>query len=291
MSSVTGTVPLEIDVGAAPPAHATIGQPDRMIDENSLRQLRQRGYRGEQIPQHRAFRRLRLTWRLGVSVLVLAPLWIAAYVLAYPVLIDWWQQSTEFWVTQLGLPGTVVRVPLDAVFVQFDRIGIDLVPAPITLRIWLIHAGVTLVAFLWTFRMSERSLPLAYLIRIVCALHTASLLFFLFFEKAFPYVVLDHTRDFFGFTLFFHMIVPLMLTASYYVMEGSWRLQTAATAVVLAYYLVAVPFQLVAHAALIWLLSPLAMPMLYLLFGPMMNVLTFVALYAWVVTWGDPQIA
>lgn len=271
--------------------HETIAPSDRMIDEPRFRQLRQRGYRGEQIPQHRAFRRLKLSWRLGVSVLVLMPLWIAAYVLAYPVLVDWWYQSTQFWVEQLGLPATVVRVPLDAIFVTFDRIGIDLVPQAITLRVWLVHAGVTLFAFLWTFRMSERSLPLSYLIRIICTLHAVSLTFFLFFESAFPYVVLDHTRDFFGFTLFFHLIVPLILTASYYVLEGSWRLQTAATAVIISYYLIAVPFQLVAHAALIWLLSPLAMPVLYLLFGPMMNVLTFVALYAWVVTWGDPEIA
>jgi hypothetical protein len=273
-----------------PLPHATI-RTDRMNEEPRFRQARQRGYRGELIPQHRAFRRLRLTWRLAVSVGLLAPLWIAAYILAYPVLIDWWDRSTHFWVDALGLPATVVRVPLDAIFVTFDRIGIDLVPQAITLRVWLIHAGVALFAFLWTFRMSERSLPLAYLIRIICTLHALSLTFFLFFESAFPYVVLDHTRDFFGFTLFFHLIVPIILTASYYVLEASWRLQTAATAVIFTYYLVAVPFQLVAHAALIYLLSPLAMPVLYLLFGPMMNVLAFVALYAWVVTWGDPDIA
>jgi hypothetical protein len=171
----------------------------------------------------------------------------------------------------------------------FDRLGIDIVPAAITLRLWLGHALVTIAVFLATFRFGEQRLPLAWLLRIICALQAATLVYFFFFEESFPYQVIDHTRDFFGFTMFLHMIVPILLAATYFVLERSWWLQIAATGIIMAYYILALPLQLVAHAALSWILSPLGMPALYLLFGPVMNVLAFVALYSWVVTWGAPE--
>jgi hypothetical protein len=260
-----------------------------LIDDPRFRRLRLQGYRGEQIAQHRALRHLLVSWRLWFSVLFVAPAWIVAYVLAFPFLVDWWAACCAFWIRHLQLPASVVRVPLDTGVVVFDRIGIELVPAAITLRLWLVHAVATVAAFLWTFRFGERRLPLAYLVRIVCALEAATLAYFFFFEAAFPYEVLDHTRDFFGFTLFLHIVVPLLLAGTYYLLERSWLRQLAATAVIMAYYIAVVPFQLVAHAGLSWLLSPLGMPALYLLFGPMMNVLAFVALYSWVVTWGEPE--
>jgi len=247
------------------------------------------GYLGEVIPMHRAFRRLAANGRSLAFGAAMAPLFIIAYVVAYPWLIDFWQATAEFWIDRLQVPGNVLRVPLELWFgYSVDRIAIEIVPGAITLQLWLTHAAVTLIVFLLTFKFVNRALPLAYALRIICALHACSLFFFFFFENAFPYEVVDHTRDFFGFTLFLHVIVAPVLLLSYYVLESSWKRQLGATLVILGYFVVALPFQLVAHAALAWLGTPLVMPVLYLAFGPFMNVLAFVALYSWVVTWGAP---
>lgn len=252
-----------------------------------VRLLRHLGNRGERIVMHRAFRRLHMTSRTLIGLFLLVPSLTAMEFYAYPGLVDFWQMSIGFWAAHMDLPVRVYRLSSDFAGVPFDRLALELPGTAITQWVWLAHATSASLAGLLTVRLPERMLPLTYMVRILCGLQFFVLLFFLFFEAAFPYSIIDHTRDIFGFRVFLLMILPSLLGLTYFIFEACrWRKLLACFTLFL-YFVLSLPLLLLGHALLIAYLSPLVMPLLYLAFGPLLDTLIFVALYSWVVTWSE----
>ena len=77
---------------------------------------------------------------------------------------------------------------------------------------------------------------------------------------------------------------PVMLAMGYYILNQSLLTKLLHTALILAFFAILVPHQVLAQAFIMQHLSVLFMPVLYICFGAVFDALIFVALYSWAVS-------
>ena len=77
---------------------------------------------------------------------------------------------------------------------------------------------------------------------------------------------------------------PVMLAVGYYILNQSILVKLFHTAVILLFFTILVPHQVLAQAFIMQHMSVLFMPVLYLCFGAVFDALVFVALYSWAVS-------
>lgn len=102
---------------------------------------------------------------------------------------------------------------------------------------------------------------------------------------AFPYDLAEHTRSLSVFSIGLLLCLPAIMAATHYIVERSHERRILATLLIAAWLILSLPLKLLAHTALLQLASPLAMPTLFLVFGPALDILLVSALYAWAVSW------
>lgn len=100
-----------------------------------------------------------------------------------------------------------------------------------------------------------------------------------------PYDMEEHTRSLSVFTIGLLLCLPVVMAATHYIVERNHERRAIATILIAAWLILSLPPKLLAHAALLNLISPLAMPTLFMVFGPALDIMIVSALYAWVVTW------
>lgn len=204
-----------------------------------------------------------------------------ALVWAEPLLVSFWQACVLFWASHLGLP---LQATSDASDIASLALTWNVGSSPRDMpsqEIWLATAGLTLAIVFASSKCSADKLPLKYLVRVICVIQMISLLYFLVAPSRFPYSVGDHMADIahVGFTLMF--VTPIMLTLGYYLLNVRSSTKLLHTLLILAYFLLLIPHQIVLHALILHHGSMLFMPLLYICFGAVFDVLVFVALYSW----------
>lgn len=230
---------------------------------------------------HRSLGRMVLDPYRVAQALLLPILLCAALIWAEPFLVSFWRACVLFWASHLGLPlqatnyatqGTVLALNWTVGGSSRDMPGQGT---------WLATAGLTLAIAFATSKLNSDKLPLKYLVRVICFIQLVSLLYFLILPSQFPYSVADHMADIahIGFTLMF--VTPIMLALGYYLLNVRAGTRLLHTLLVLAYFLLLIPHQIVLHALILHHGSVLFMPLLYICFGAMFDVLVFIALYSW----------
>src|SRR6476620_11123047 len=74
---------------------------------------------------------------------------------------------------------------------------------------------------------------------------------------------------------------PVMLAMGYYILNQSLLVKLLHTVLILAFFTILIPHQVLAQAFIMQHLSVLFMPVLYICFGAVFDALIFVALYSW----------
>lgn len=248
--------------------------------------LRRCGWRGGEIPMHRALRTL--PWhavRLPALALAVAA-WLAAFALGYGLLAEGVSRTMAFWLERLGLNWEIRHIPFHFPLLgQVDLLQLDAPASSPAAGDWLANLVLLTLAFGISMGLPPRALPITYLLRLIAGLHAVSLAYFAVAAERFPYGVGDHTGNLYRFAVALIALLPIMLAGTHYVIERSWWRRLAATLMMIGYFVVSLPFKLVTHAVLVTFLSPLVMPILYLVFGPPLDILLLVALYSWAVSW------
>ena len=104
-----------------------------------------------------------------------------------------------------------------------------------------------------------------------------------------PQHLAQHTGDLFVFGVMLQCLLPLVLGLTLFPLEGRRAMRGVAVVLTWAYFAGSLPVKLLAHAWLVGQLGAAAMPVLYLCFGPVLDVLLFVALYGWMASWRPRQ--
>jgi len=251
-----------------------------------LEALRVRGSRGGVIAPHRSMVGMPWTlWRL-VTTLVLGAGGLAALVLSFPALGKLWAlifreaRDRVFLGTPLGeqaftLPGGIeFTLPVLAVGT----------PLP-DQSLLLIAGGISGAVILASTLLPERLIPLRYFLRLLAFLQATAIAYFAIAPEAFPYQLQDHAFLLLAAGLVVMGLVPLVLSLTLHVFDlALWR-KALVTLALLAHLSVFVPLQVLVHVGLVLQGTAVLMPVLFLIFGLLLDVLILVAFYGWALSW------
>jgi hypothetical protein len=197
-----------------------------------------------------------------------------------------WGYALAFGKEALGLPGRIVMVyqpvwkgiTMTVPYLDF--------PAPTPGPFLLLATGpAPMAAFGATYYIARERVPLTYFLRAVLLVQATALVYFACAPAGFPYTVADYLRGLTTASLCILTLVPLLLGLTYYILDFSLLQKLFLTACIMGHLAVFIPVQYLTQAALIYHGSLLFMPVLYFLFGIPLNVMVFIALYGWGMSW------
>ncbi|MEO8388088.1 hypothetical protein [Polaromonas sp.] len=233
---------------------------------------------------HRAITSLHVTPYLATQAIILPILLCGLLLWAKPLLLEFWRNCILFWSARLDLPFSLASRANEAG--QFPLLmGVvsegSPMPGPTTM---VVTALVTLAAFALSLRMKDAQLPLKYPIRIVCVLQFVALGYFWFSSTEFPYSIARHSEELMTIGYGVMVATPVMLAMGYYILNQSLVIKLLHTVLILAFFAILIPHQVLVQAFIMQHLSVLFMPVLYICFGAVFDALIFVALYSWAVS-------
>lgn len=218
---------------------------------------------------------------LLLEMLGLPLAWLALlYALREP-LYGFWRSYMLNWARWLQLP----LQPADISSRQ-DLMGLSWVPGAGDLGLSTttgaaLAAVVIVVAWGLSIRLRGRWLPGQYLVRVLCVVQALALLYFWFAPIPFPHQLLSHGVDLLDAGYVLMLSIPVLMALGYYPLQVSWQAKVVHTLLILLFFGVMLPQQALVHMLILKHLSVVFMPVLYLCFGAVFDMMVFVALYAW----------
>ena len=251
-----------------------------------LEAMRTRGFRGGLIIPHRSMVGLPWTALRFLTTLALSLGGVLLLYFALPALGLLWQEIFERARDFLGvnaplgdqrwqLPGGLeFTLPVLAVMTPL--------PGDSTLRVATI---VAVLVFGLSFLLPVRFTPLRYFLRLLVIIQATAILFFAFAADPFPYRLQDHVFVLLSAGLVVMGLVPLVLGLTLHVFDLALWKKVALTFAILAHLAVFIPLQVLVHIWLVMHGTALVMPVLFLVFGLLLDVLVFVSFYGWALSW------
>jgi hypothetical protein len=250
-----------------------------------LEALKNRGWRGGLITPHRAFAYLHIGFKeISIATALVVSFSYAWLHLLVPVGRLWGRVFT-YWVKALHLEGGVVLSPQQ--WTDQARFSLPYVAGgagPVDPHTWWITGVATLAVFAVTYFISEEYTPWMYLLRFLVLIQGTALVYFVFFAARFPHDLPSYTVSMLYFGTILIGLIPLILGFTYYLFDFSFFKKLTLTVMSMGYLVVFIPFQYMLHVYVLQK-SILFMPILYFAFGPFLDVLVFVSLYSWGMSW------
>ncbi|MDO9403224.1 MAG: hypothetical protein Q7T87_04275 [Polaromonas sp.] len=238
---------------------------------------------------HRAITPLNVTPWLLAQAIVLPVVLCALLLWGEVALHAFWRQVILFWSSGLELPFSLSPLVSEAGHhaLRFEGgatgVGSDMGPLPSRLTL-IVTAVITLALIFGSFFMRGARFPLRYPLRIVGVLQAVTLVYFFLAPDAFPYTIARHSEELMTIGYVVMIATPFMLAAGYYILNHSLLAKLFHTALILGFFALMVPHQVLAQAFLMQHVSVLFMPVLYICLGAVFDALVFVALYSWAVS-------
>lgn len=233
---------------------------------------------------HRAITSLKLTRYLLAQVLFLPVVLCSLLIWLKPWLFYFWRSVIVFWANELQIPLSFSAALNES---HAHALGLSSgfsgAPFPSTVTM-AVTAIVVVLGFAVSLRMNDALLPLKYPLRIVCAVQFITLMYFWFVPRGFPYDIVRHSEELMNIGYVGMLSMPVMLAVGYYILNQGVVKKLVHTALILSFFIVMVPHQVVVQALILQHMSVLFMPLLYICFGAVFDALVFVALYSWVVS-------
>lgn len=223
--------------------------------------------------------------RLGTTIL-LGVGGFAGYGALLPWLGRFWGLLFDLGATFLGLP-----VELGAQRLTFpagaglDLPGISVVTPLPDARVLGIAGLATLGVLLASFLLPQRFIPLRYFLRLLVVVQGTAILFFWQSPDPFPYRIADHVFVLLTAGLVVMGLVPLALGLTLHVFDLAFWRKLLLTVLIVAHLAVFVPLNVLVHVWLLLNATAVVMPVLFLVFGLLLNVFVFVAFYGWGLSW------
>jgi hypothetical protein len=244
--------------------------------------VKQARHQHVKVRPHRAITPLRVTPYLLFQALVLPIVLCALLIWSKPLLLDFWRDCIVFWSSGLGLPfGRTMEINDAGLYASRLSNGGVSTPMPTQMTLG-ITALITLAGLALSLTLKGATLPLKYPLRIVCVVQLAAVAYFWWLPASFPYSVARHSEELMTIGYVVMLATPVMLAVGYYILNQSLMIKLFHTALILGFFTIMVPHQVLAQAFIMQHVSVVFMPVLYICFGAVFDALVFVALYSWV---------
>lgn len=259
-------------------------RPDSL--NGALRRLRYSNTKGMVIPMHHAFRTLKFSFATQATVLLLPMALMLGVWLMLPLISVFWGEVFEFWMTRLFPGGEKVAYHgMSVLGMQVRMPYPDVSAAPPSSAIVIGNAVACIVLLALTLLIPQRLAPLSYLARAALIIQLSASVYFLFVPDAFPYGLANYVTDALSMGQALLLLVPPILALIYYIFDFAlWR-KLWLTLLIMGFFIIAYPFQFMLHAYIVHQGSYIMLPLLYFLFGTLMDVMMFISLYAYGLSW------
>ena len=256
-------------------------------EPGSRNDARVAGWRGSVIPTHRGLRIMpHERGRQGLS-LMLGPIFALAVAWAIrPLILPLWAFIERFWCAHVAPAVTVIRMPYALPW------GVSL-PVPVpdlgasgpSRAAWMTSVLLVGVTLLLAIFLRRRHLPLSLALFTLAVVFVVGAAGFTPLLAPFPYVIPGYIQSMLlmGLTLMF--MTPFMLMVIYYPLDFGLGKKVAVTLLALTWLALILPCQFCLQAFVINGLGLIALPVLFLLLGLLLDIMGLVALYAWGMSW------
>lgn len=211
---------------------------------------------------------------------------VALLMLALQPMTAAWRRFFEAFVPLLDLPGGVGTRPVSIANVLHFEIPFPNATAPWPdAGMWLVAAGVVVALLVLSLVLPERLTPLAYFLRALALIVAATMGWFRLAGPPFPYPLDRYLAGLLGGGMVMLCLVPVVLALTFYLFEVAWWRKALLTLLAAGHLAVLLPMQALVHAWLIHRFSVLLQPVLFLVFGLLVEVIVLVGLYSWGMSW------
>ena len=234
-----------------------------------------------QVRPHRAITPLKVTPYLLAQAILLPLILCTLLLWGKPMLLELWRDWILFWSDGLNM-GFSRGTQLDdsGQLATTLSTGTLNTPMPSMSALW-ITGIITLAGLALSLTMKGATLPLKYPLRIVCVVQLITVAYFWWIPGNFPYSIARHSEDLMTIGFVIMLSTPVMLAVGYYILNQNILIKLFHTTLILLFFTVMIPHQVLAQAFIMQHLSILFMPLLYICFGAVFDALVFVALYSW----------
>lgn len=254
--------------------------------ELKIARLRYRGINGTRIRQHRSLYQIKLGMGDILIALLLPVVFNILLLLYLDEVFQLWRGIFAYWLAKLETGASVgtglvnvgdylLHIPLPALEAMLPGVGIW----------WGTLAGCIMLYFATYFIPPARFLPVVYIIRACLLIQATALIYFFLIPGSFPYDLRSYLTDALGMSVLFLFIAPWLLGLTYCIFDFSLLQKIFLIGMVLVYFIIALPMQYLLHALFLERASLLFLPLCYLAFGIFIDVMLFVALYSWGMSW------
>ena len=255
-----------------------------------FKNLRYSNTSGKIIPLHHAFLTLRMHRASRVASFVLPIFFVAAIWLLLPVITTSWGSIFNFWMQNI-YDGHVSYRPM-TIFTQSVNIPYPVLEAAlpsVDASYW--NLVICIIVFVLSFLVSPRLAPFNYLMRSMLIIQASASIDRMLSPNFFPYTLPVYIQDMMYISIYLLFTLPIVLGFVYYIFDfGLWR-KIMLTVFMFAYFLVAIPCQYMLHAYIIHEWTVLFLPIMYLLFGILLDVLMFMSIYSVGMSWHNNKTA
>jgi hypothetical protein len=253
----------------------------RKIDD-----LRFRGFGGTSIKLHRAIYQVKLKKTNLIGSLFLPFAFTLLLLCFLSTIIQFWRFLFDFFLDKIEPGSTIAAQAIDLgkyfLWIYYPNLSAG---APSTWLWWATLIGCVFIFLLTYLIPAKRFLPLIYIVRACLLIQATALAYFYFLPGQFPYDIASYLGNALTMSLIFIFMVPWILGLTYYVFDFSLLQKITLTSLILVYFVIAFPMQYLLHAYALHHLSLLFLPLFYLVFGAFLDVMMFVALYSWGMSW------
>lgn len=254
-----------------------------------LERLRHLGHRGGPILLHRALRTTPLRRAEAIASALIPLLLLAGYLAALPAIVASWAALLDFCRQVIALPGHVDLVAYRFAGLDFSVPFVHFEAGLPGNLVWWGGCLVTLSLLLLPLLLPRRWLPVVYALRVIALFQAGAQLFFAVWPHAFPYQGDGYVHGMLIAGLMFTALLPPLLGLTHGILDLHPGRKALLIVLAMGHALVMIPLQYLAHAYIIHHLSLLLMPVLFFTAGLPLNVLVFIAFYAWGASWPGPR--
>ena len=234
---------------------------------------------------HRGMIRFRITKTdLAHAVMLtvgLSLLWIRSL----PLVGRFWFAMFSYWVRILKLEAPVYMMPQHwSGWISLSLPFVGVQAGTISPLLWIVTLFVTLGIFVATYWFKEDHAPWAYILRALVLIQGSALVYFSFASARFPHDIPTYTMGMLSFGVILIGMIPIVLAFTFYLFDFSLWKKLAISLLAMVHLTLFFPLQYILHVYILHH-SILFMPLLYFAFGPFLDVLIFICLYSWAMSW------
>lgn len=256
--------------------------------DQMVKNLRHMGVYGSVIHTHRSMATFKLPTEAFVNFLGIPLILILLCILAFPYMTYIWKDIFSFAHGLLGFPGELKMTPLEVLPLYFLDIPSYTMNAEWPTTSIIVDSGMIVCALLLsTLLFSDRMIPVAYLIRAVCVIQITAIGYFAIASPPFPYHLSAYTGGILRAGIIIILLTPVLFALTLYVFRMSLLKKLIISLMTMGHLAVFIPLQMLVHVYLVKSCSFIVMPVMFFMFGLILDVLLIIAFYSWGISWVD----